>query len=189
MHDERVLKFYAVGFQPHDDVIKWKRFPRYWSFVRGIHRSSVKSPHKGQWRGTLKFSLICVWINGWVNNREAGDLRHYPTHDDVTVMLLDHLSIDMFLKIKVYFFVFQNKFNTTRLNWWIFSESSFHPVVRKVSSVLRLIALPHIEKMPLRVHKICNDCHLWILTRSANLPYIKFYCNQVKTRLSDDFFF
>ena len=35
----------------------------------------VNSPHKGQWRGTLMFCLICVWINGWVNNREAGDLR------------------------------------------------------------------------------------------------------------------
>ena len=23
----------------HDDVIKWKHFPRYWPFVRGIHRS------------------------------------------------------------------------------------------------------------------------------------------------------
>ena len=31
--------------------------------------------HKGQWRGALVFPLICVWINGWVNNREAGDLR------------------------------------------------------------------------------------------------------------------
>ena len=28
--------------------------------------------HKGQWRGTLMFSLTCAWINGWVNNREAG---------------------------------------------------------------------------------------------------------------------
>ena len=44
-----------------DDVIKWKRFPRYWPFVRGIHRSPVNSPHKGHWRGTLMFSLICVW--------------------------------------------------------------------------------------------------------------------------------
>ena len=35
----------------HDDVIKWKHFPRYWPFVRGIHRSPVISPHKGQWRG------------------------------------------------------------------------------------------------------------------------------------------
>ena len=51
----------------HDDVIKWKHFPRYWSFVRGI------IPHtKGLWRGAFMFSLICVWINGWVNNRKAG---------------------------------------------------------------------------------------------------------------------
>ena len=44
----------------HDDVIKWKHFPRYWPFVRGIHRSPVNSPHKGHWRGTLMFSLICA---------------------------------------------------------------------------------------------------------------------------------
>ena len=71
----------------HDDVIKWKHFPRYWPFVRGIHRSPANSPHKGQWRGALMFSLICVWINGWVNNREAGDLRRYRTHYDVTVVI------------------------------------------------------------------------------------------------------
>ena len=40
----------------------------------------VNSPHKGQWRGALMFSLICVWINGWVNNREAGDLRRHRGH-------------------------------------------------------------------------------------------------------------
>ena len=56
----------------HDDVIKWKHFPRYWPFVRGIHRSPVNSPHKGQWREALMFSLICVWINGWVNFGMAG---------------------------------------------------------------------------------------------------------------------
>ena len=70
----------------HDDVIIWKHFPRYWPFVRGIHRSTVNSPHKGQWRGGLMFSLTCVWINGWVNNREAGDLRRYHVHCDVVVM-------------------------------------------------------------------------------------------------------
>ena len=70
----------------HDDVIKWKHFPRYWPFVRGIHRWPVNSPHKGQWRGALMFSLICVWINGWVNSRDAGDLRRYRAHYDVTMM-------------------------------------------------------------------------------------------------------
>ena len=70
----------------HDDVIKWKHFPRYWPFVWRIHRSPMISPHKGQRRGALMFSLICVWINGWVNNGEAGDLRRYRAHYDVTVM-------------------------------------------------------------------------------------------------------
>ena len=28
----------------HDDVIKWKHFPRNWLFVRGIHRSPVTAP-------------------------------------------------------------------------------------------------------------------------------------------------
>ena len=70
----------------HDDVIKWKHLSRYWTFVRGIHRSPVNSPHKGQWRGALLFSLICAWINGWVNNREAGVLRRHLAHYDVTVM-------------------------------------------------------------------------------------------------------
>ena len=70
----------------HDDVIKWTHFPRYWPFVRGIHRSPVNSPHKGKWRGALMFSLICGWINDWVNNREAGDLRRYRVHYDVRLM-------------------------------------------------------------------------------------------------------
>ena len=70
----------------HDDVIKWKHFPRNWPFVRGIHRSPVNSPHKGQWRGAFMFSLICARINGWVNNCEAGDLRRIRPHYDVTVM-------------------------------------------------------------------------------------------------------
>ena len=55
----------------HDDVIKWKHFPRYWPFVWGIPRSPVNSPYKGQWRGDLMFPLICAWMNGWVNTRKA----------------------------------------------------------------------------------------------------------------------
>ena len=71
----------------HDDVIKWKHFPRNWPFVRKIHRSPVNFPHKGQWRGALMFSLIYVWINDWANNREAGDLRRQHGHYDVIVMI------------------------------------------------------------------------------------------------------
>ena len=65
----------------HYDVIKWNHFPRYWPFVWGIHRWP-------EWRGASIFSLICVWINDWVNNGEAGDYRHYRGHYDVTVMII-----------------------------------------------------------------------------------------------------
>ena len=75
----------------HNDVIKWKHFPCYWPFVRGIHRFPVNSLHKGQWRGAFMFSLICAWINLWVNNREAGDLRRYRAHYDVIVMCVTHI--------------------------------------------------------------------------------------------------
>ena len=70
----------------YDDVIKWTHFPHYWPFVRGVHRSPVNPPHKGQWRGALMFYLICAWINSSVNNREAGNLRRHRGHYDVNVM-------------------------------------------------------------------------------------------------------
>ena len=79
-----IWRVLTVLFWLHYNVIKWKHFPRYWPFVRGIHRSPVNSPHKCQWRGALKFSLICVWINDWGNNREVDDLRR--GHYDVIVM-------------------------------------------------------------------------------------------------------
>ena len=75
-------------FEHHDGIIKWTNVPRHWPFVRGIHRSPVNFPHKGQLRGALMLSLICAWINGYVNSREAGDLRRYRAHYDVTVMRL-----------------------------------------------------------------------------------------------------
>ena len=86
----------------HDDVIKWKHFPRYWPVGRGIHRSPVNSGHEGQCRA-LMFSLICARINSWVNNREAGHLRCHRAHYDVTVMnpgaLLVHWSTNDFTQI------------------------------------------------------------------------------------------
>ena len=62
------LEFIWVGLHSealdsHDYVMKWKHFPYFWQFVRGIHRSPVNSSHKGQWRGALMFSLICAWTN------------------------------------------------------------------------------------------------------------------------------
>ena len=66
----------------------------------------MNSPHKGQWRGAYMFALICVWINGSVNNREAGDSRRHRAHYDVIVM------------------------QTPLVLWWM-KHSSFLPLKRK----------------------------------------------------------
>ena len=62
----------------YDDVIKWKHFPCYWSFVRRIHRWPMNSPYKSQWRGALMFSFICAW---------TGDLRRHRAHYEVIAMI------------------------------------------------------------------------------------------------------
>ena len=81
-----ILQQLVADTVSHDGVIIWKHFPRYWPFVRGIHRSRRISRTKTSNTELWCFALICVWINGWVNNREAGDMRHYHAHYDVTVM-------------------------------------------------------------------------------------------------------
>ena len=101
----------------HDDVIKWKHFPHNWPFVWGIHQSPVNSPHKGQWRGALMFSLICVWINRWVNNSEAGDLRRHLDHYDVSVMKKSQMrSCKTILKSAI----------ATYHHPWYFCQDSYH---------------------------------------------------------------
>ena len=61
------------------------KFFNIWSGIGHRDRSPVNSPHKGQWRRAMMFSLICAWMNGWVNNGEAVDSAHYG----VTVMQRD----------------------------------------------------------------------------------------------------
>ena len=56
------------------------------AFVRGSHRWPVDSPHKGQWRGALMFSLMRAWTKGLANNTNASYLRRHRSHYDVTVM-------------------------------------------------------------------------------------------------------
>ena len=48
----------------------------------------VTGPLGGEFTGhrSQMFCLICAWINAWVNNREAGDLRRHRAHYDVIVM-------------------------------------------------------------------------------------------------------
>ena len=57
------------------------------SALLALGAGNSPGPVKGQWRGALMFSLIYAWINDWVNNREAGDLRRHRGHYDVIVMI------------------------------------------------------------------------------------------------------
>ena len=81
-----------LSIRSHDDVIEWKNFPRYCPFVL-----PVNSPQKGLWRGALMFSLICAWINGWVSNNKAGDLRRHRANYDITVKWIRCLSFASYL--------------------------------------------------------------------------------------------
>ena len=90
----------------------------------------VNSPHKGQWCGAFMFSLICVRINAWINNHEAGDLRRYPAHYDITLMIIlllqlwqNEISWEctvmylVFLTLK-YICVLSMSCNVVR-SWWV----------------------------------------------------------------------
>ena len=62
-----VIKWKLTPREPSDAW--WKHFLCYWPFVQGIHWSLVNSPHKGQWRRALMFSLICA-LTGFIAIRE-----------------------------------------------------------------------------------------------------------------------
>ena len=85
---------------PSQDISWWRHQMETLSALldlcAGIHQWPVNSPHKGQWRGALKFSLICAWINAWVNNHEAGDLRRHRAHYDAIVMMISNPMRRMF---------------------------------------------------------------------------------------------
>ena len=100
----------------HHAVIQWKHFPRYGPFVRGILRSPVNSPHQGQWRGALMFSLICAWINGWLNNRGAGDFRRHCAHYDVTVIIMGDTVYEVNLFYYLSYCIYINETGISRSN-------------------------------------------------------------------------
>ena len=106
----------------------------------GIHRSPVNSPHKGQWRGALMFSLICNWINDWVNNRETGYFRCYHAHYDVNGMkgcilslfqsrvsfrrfLSAQIICTLYLWSVIVITVYYSAFENLSHDWYMFSTS------------------------------------------------------------------
>ena len=90
---------YRVMIRPVIITDQWYTFsnmsmPRLkqWHWILDVikYLSPVNSSHKGQRPGALMFSLISVWINSYITNREAGDFRRYRAHYDVIVMTSSH---------------------------------------------------------------------------------------------------
>ena len=82
-----IRKLYSHGISISWVVLTWKLFLRYRPSVRGIHWSPVDFPYKGLVTQALKFSLMLVQTQAWINPRIVGDLRDYDNHCDVTVMV------------------------------------------------------------------------------------------------------
>ena len=61
-------------------------FPRYWPFTGNSPVTGEFPAQRPVTRSLDVFFLICAWINGWVINGEAGDLRRRSAHYDVIVM-------------------------------------------------------------------------------------------------------
>ena len=95
---QRLLKFHKIrdtssrgqqfrcGFR-HDDVIKWKHFSTLLAICAWNSPFTGEFPSQRLLTRRFDVSLICDWINGWVNNREAGDLRLHRAHNGVTVII------------------------------------------------------------------------------------------------------
>ena len=84
--------------------ISWWRhqmdfFPHYWPFVRGI-TGPRWIPRTKASDAELRCFLWCasVWINSWVNNHEASDLRRYRTHYDVIVIRREKMKGNIWSK-------------------------------------------------------------------------------------------
>ena len=69
-----------TDFSRHDDV-KWKHFPRY----TGLNEFPSQRPV--MWSFDVFFDRGLN--HGWVNNRDAGDLRRHCAHYDVTVTICE----------------------------------------------------------------------------------------------------
>ena len=105
------LKMSAISFRPrsislilmHDVVIKWKRFPRYWPFARGIYmkyefpaQRPVKRLSKQWWGWWFEMPSRPLWgrCNGliaWVKSCNVARLIHITDKYHITMMVFFEL--------------------------------------------------------------------------------------------------
>ena len=67
----------------HDDIIRWKHFPRYWPFVKEIHQS----PGYPSQRPLMRSFDVFLCALSLTKSPDAGDLRRHAAHCDVTIVV------------------------------------------------------------------------------------------------------
>ena len=112
--------------------------------MRGIHRSPVNSPHKGQWRDALMFSFNYVCTNVWVNDHDTGDLRRHRVHYHVTVMPAARCRA---IKFRTHItpcngicYLYLRKYDITEMclgSWPIVTKQPYRPWLGKCSCLLQ----------------------------------------------------
>ena len=101
------------------------------------------------------FSLICAWINAWVNNREAGDLRRHHAHDVIVMRL------DFGLKIYIYIMgvrcVFLDKLVVLQQNLAVLSWEIIPHMMTSSNGSIFPVNSPHKSqwRVPLMFSLIC----------------------------------
>ena len=101
--DQRSTTLTQLG--AHDDVIKWKHFPRYWPFVRGIHRSPSQKPV------TLNFDVFFyLRLNKRLSKQSWGWWFETPSRSlwrkCFTASLTNNLKLEHgYLMVFLFFFV------------------------------------------------------------------------------------
>ena len=147
---------WQCGLQTLGHFTIWRHqieaFPRYWPYVLGTHRWPKNSPHKGQWRGALMFSLICAWMNGWVNNHGAGDWRLHRAHYVVIVKT----RASMCQRINLVCCV-------GRFYCWVHvtNEFSLVHVIKDFSLKIRIQWTTDAVVSPLPIHPFAKSFYTW----------------------------
>ena len=85
--DSHVKIIHVYGENLHDDIIKWKHFPHYWPFVKGIHWSMVDSPHKSQWCRAL-----IVFFDLHLNKRFEQTIEMLVIWDAIVLIMTSHFT-------------------------------------------------------------------------------------------------
>ena len=179
-----VVAFGAVWLR---DLSWWchqmEPFSALWALCAGNSPVTGDFPAKGQWRGALIFSMVCAWINGWVNNREAGDLRcHWDAHYDVTVMIPmrnDEFFGAVFYVIDICFMVVYVLMYFYCI-CWVFNVLFILPVhCQKWRQYKDDQSIDEHARVPW-IHFLCL---MMSLCELCSVPILTYWCNAIKTYL------